>query len=181
MAEAPWAPQGGTVVIKEVSPVNIGDIQSVTSHGNEAVSDAKERIVVEHSPGRVVLKPYGNKKSGMVHVPIHHPANLLNGTWYLHNIAIRSQNQNATVSVVTLYYDEKRVVSTNNQQDDDFYITFNEKQATDYQYIPPKGICVTLKVSFEEDDGSVIGSVNLYSVTAVFGTTSKGRSIISLI
>ena len=154
---------GGDVTVSSTTTATFTNIQSVTSHGNETVSDTASPTKIAYHPGKAVLTPVsGGSSSGKVHIPIHNPPNLREyQNWNLKNILVEFDSSGASVNVVQLFYNNKLVVSANPSQNGTFHIDFSANEAENYRYVPPAGISVTLEINFN----AYTSSVNLYSAT----------------
>ena len=141
------------------------DYQTLTSHGNEAVSDATIITNVAHSPGVAILSATNWRtterlsRKGRVHVPIHNPPNI-NGKWRLSNISVNSEGENGgSVDTVLVYYDQTLTMGVEPRATR----AFNFPVDGDI-YPPPKGIVVEVNVNFEGSESTV----KLYSVTLLY-------------
>jgi hypothetical protein len=164
---------GGDVTVTSKVQAYLIEYQCVTSHGNEAVSDATTKTNVGHSSGMTILTSFkydqndNNTKKGLVHVPIHNPPSMTKHA-YLQSIYVKFKGFNdATVESVILYYDSNVMVATNTRKSDTFHIDFSTNEASFYQYVVPTGISVTLDLRFPNENSSI----NLYSITLVYKAT----------
>ena len=146
------------------------EYQTVTSHGNEAVSDGAIKTTVAHSPGVAILTPSNwdtntsSSKKGRVHVPIHNPPGITKA-WYLEDISVNFESVNdASVVTVTLFYDGKQVFANNSNTDSAFNVAFTADEAKKYEYPRPTGIAVALDLKFPEADSAI----KLYSITLLY-------------
>ena len=158
------------------STATLYSCQTVSSPGHETVSDSSSKAVVKYYPGKATIGPFGydesnsNTKKGIVYVPIHNPP-VITTQLTLSNILIKFDVlSDATVDTVTLYYDNKEMVETSGlSKKKTFHIDFDNKEASTYAYVPPKGVSVMLDLRFPNLDSSI----NLYSVTLVYKATSS--------
>lgn len=161
---------GNGVTVTSTTIVGLLEYQPVTSHGNEAVSDADTPTIVEHSSTEARLKPSAynptdrESQKGLVHVPIHNPPATFK-TLYLQDILVECNCfYDATVESVTLYYNSDEVVKTVTKKGQTFYIDFTDKGSIHKTYVAPKGISVALDLRFPDEKSSI----NLISVTLVY-------------
>jgi hypothetical protein len=161
---------GSNVTVSSTTQAYIIDYQCVTSHGNEAVSDATSNTAIGHNPGNAILTPAAydvNKadtKKGMVHVPIHNPIQMTKAAT-LQNIIVKfDATSDATVESVALYYDATQVVKVISKKGATFHVDFSGAEITTYAYAVPTGVSVALDLRFPNSDSSI----TLYSVTLVY-------------
>ncbi|KAJ8131020.1 hypothetical protein O1611_g2605 [Lasiodiplodia mahajangana] len=144
------------------------ECQTVTSHGNAALSDAALPTVIKCNQGYSLLGPSsytsGNKE-GVVHIPIAAPIAMVINPALLQNIVVKfSSTKRASIENVWLYYDTAKVASANPGKSSTFYVSFSgsESAAAAYSYADPKGICLTLDINFPDKDASIsLSSVEL--------------------
>ncbi|PQE08503.1 hypothetical protein CJF30_00005344 [Rutstroemia sp. NJR-2017a BBW] len=149
------------------------NIQCVTSHGNETVSDADKPAVIAHYPGKTSITPYNydvndpTTQESVVHIPVHNPPAMTKPA-YLQNIVVNfDAAYDAAVDSVNLYYDSQLLVSTNTGKKNGFHIDFTTNEAQTYAYQVPTGISVALNLKFPRQNSSL----TLYSVTLVYKAT----------
>ncbi|KAI1161488.1 hypothetical protein F5B18DRAFT_628277 [Nemania serpens] len=146
------------------------EYQTVTSHGNAAVSDADKPTVIQCKPGYSVLSPVNYKsgnKPGVVHVPIAAPIAMVQNPAKLKDIVVKFTSANkATIDNIYLYYDTASVASANTSKSSTFFVSFSDKESTAAAYSAedPKGICLTLDINFPSKDASI----SLTSVELVY-------------
>ncbi|UNI17009.1 hypothetical protein JDV02_003389 [Purpureocillium takamizusanense] len=164
--DASTTKDGRDITVASDTEVSLVEYQCVTSHGNTAVSDASDPVAVSYSPGKAVLRaPSASVKKGRVHIPVHDPPGVLDKTYALENILVSFDvESDASIDMVTLYYDGAKVVSTNVTRKNTFHIDFSTNEAAKYAYVLPSGICLSLDVVFQ----SAKSVVQLYSVTLVY-------------
>jgi hypothetical protein len=159
---------GKDIVATSEKPVMLLDYQYVTSHGNEAVTDAEKPTSVAHYPGKAVLKCASSTKTkGRVHLPIHNPPQVVGQVQALKNIAVCFQATDATIQTVTLYYDTKLITQIDCSRPTTFNAEYTPKESIEYAYVITSGISVMLDLKFENSDAVV----NLYSVTLAYQAT----------
>lgn len=149
------------------------EYQTVTSHGNEAVSDGIIETNVNHSAGVAILSPPNwdtndsSTKKGRVHVPIHNPPGITKG-WNLQDISVNFSGENdASVATIKLFYDGNESVSVNTNTNSTFHIEFTQDESGKYAYFRPTGISLTLDLRFPEKDSII----KLYSITLLYKAT----------
>ncbi|KAI1200331.1 hypothetical protein F5X97DRAFT_340924 [Nemania serpens] len=160
------------------------EYQTVTSHGNAAVSDARSPTVIQHTAcGAVLKRPDDKPGKGVVHVPISAPVSMIPPSALLQNIVVTfTSEKSAAVEAVTLFYDSCSVAGVNFEsknavshspdfaQTKTFFIDFSksEREAAAYWADKPKGICLTLSINFPDKDAciglSAVKLVYLYDI-----------------
>jgi len=164
---------GGVVPPTTTAQAYLIEYQTVTSHGNEAVSDGTIKTNINHSTGVAILSPPNwdtndsSTQKGRVHVPIHNPPGITKG-WNLQDISVNFEGENdASVSTIKLLYDGQVAVSINTNTDSTFNIVFTQDEGEKYAYFRPTGISLTLDLKFPEKDSDI----KLYSVTLLYKAT----------
>lgn len=142
--------------------------QTLTSHGNEAVSDGTIITNVAHSPGEAILTANhwnvndSDSWKGRVHVPIHNPPNVTQ-RWYLRDISVNLEGvNNGSVEFVTVYYDQIPIKTEEPNAKRAFNYWYDDHELEAYP--PPKGIAVDLVLRFPERNSSV----KLYSIALLY-------------
>jgi hypothetical protein len=145
-------------------PTTLAVYQVVSSHANEAVSDAQNPVVVQHLSGQADLSR-AKENWGLVHIPIHNPPTT-NSADQLVDIIVKFDSvANATVDVVTLFFDNILVFHKSNlKQRETFQLYIGTQNVVTYG--SGDGICLTLSLKFP----LASSSIKLYSVSLVFKT-----------
>lgn len=151
--------------IASTAQITINNIQYLSSHGHEAVSDATSKTKVEYNVGHVLLSPTEtSKKKGTVYLPIHNPPGGSNPA-LLERILYQFDNINdGSIASATLYYDSTKVVRTQLGYDSTVTTVFSEQEAKKYAYQDLSGISLQLDLDFLNQHSAI----KLYSVTLVY-------------
>lgn len=155
----------GDAKIASKAQVTINNIQYLSSHGHEAVSDATSKTKVEYEAGHVHLSPIEvSKQKGTVYLPIHNPPGGSNPA-LLERILFQFDHINdASIASATLYYDSTQVVRIQLGNDSTATTIFNEEEAGKYAYRYLSGISLQLDLKFPNQTSAI----KLYSVTLVY-------------
>jgi len=134
--------------------------QTVTSHGNAAVSDGTVKTTILYNPGFSLLTPvaYYTNKKGVVHIPVAAPVALAIDPASLQDIVVKFTSTNsATIENLYLYYDNNLVASANPNKSSTFLVSFTKRESTVAAYSAgyPQGICLTLNINFPELTSSI--------------------------
>lgn len=170
MATASSTGDGSDVTTWNSTTCSTVEYQTITSHGNAAVTDAVTPTVVQHNRGYTYLTPYGyttGSKEGIVHIPVAAPIAMTIDPALLQNIIVKfTSAKQATVENVYLYYDTDVVAQANPRKSGTFYVTYTGKECSKAGYAAgtPKGISLTLDLNFPSADATI----SLQSVELVY-------------
>jgi hypothetical protein len=144
------------------------NIQTISSHGNETVSDSATAVTVKHSLGLVNLTQFESNEDGLVHIPIHNPTAMTKDAQLRYIFLDFDGTNDGSVKSVTLSYgNASKLTKADFNHSKTSYLSLSDVEAKTCTYIPPNGICVSLGLGLPKSS-SVI---NLYSVVLVYEAT----------